>query len=219
MPEGEAEAREAREEALPGAGGAAASGHNGAVDLPLILGANLKRLRRRQGYSLDRLSQLSGVSRAMIGQIETARSVPTISLLSKVAKALDVEFANLLALQDAGVPIVLRADRARVLSSSGGKFSARALFSQQADGGIEFHEIRIAPFHSEELDALLPGTRKNLVLVRGELAVRTAPGRAQSLNEGDAIEFGADAPHAYRNPAKSEAVAYLVTVGPQPPGA
>jgi transcriptional regulator with XRE-family HTH domain len=190
--------------------------HDPAVDLPLILGKNLKRLRRRQGYSLDRLSQLSGVSRAMIGQIETAKSVPTISLLSKVAKALNVEFANLLALQERHTVVVLRADRAKVLSSGGGLFASRTLHSPEAGRSVEFHEIRVAPLHCEESEAHAPGTRELLVVVKGVLAVRTASGPEIILNEGDAIEFDADVPHSYCNAAKSETIAYVVTVHSNP---
>jgi transcriptional regulator with XRE-family HTH domain len=64
------------------------------------ISTNLKRHRTRQGHSLERLARLAGVSRAMLSQIETGKSVPTISLLLKVADALGVPIANLLA--DAG---------------------------------------------------------------------------------------------------------------------
>ena len=41
-------------------------------DLVPILGANLRRLRVKRGLSLERLSKLSGVSRAMLSQVELA---------------------------------------------------------------------------------------------------------------------------------------------------
>ena len=47
--------------------------------IPAALGRNLRRLRTRQGLSLERLARLSGVSRAMLGQIELGRSAPTIT--------------------------------------------------------------------------------------------------------------------------------------------
>jgi DNA-binding XRE family transcriptional regulator len=50
-------------------------------ELSIIVGSNLRRLRRRQGHSLERLAQLSGVSRAMLGQIETGK--PTINLYGR----------------------------------------------------------------------------------------------------------------------------------------
>ncbi len=73
-----------------------ANGADTAHDLSLALGQNLRRLRTRQGLSLERFAQKSGVSRAMLGQIENGRSVPTIGVVWKVAKALDVPFSSLL---------------------------------------------------------------------------------------------------------------------------
>ena len=64
-------------------------------DVPAIVGANLRRLRKAQGHSLERLAELSGVSRAMLGQIETGKSVPTVSLLWKVADALKSSYEEL----------------------------------------------------------------------------------------------------------------------------
>ena len=51
------------------------------AELSVTVGRNLRRLRVKQGYSLERLAKQSRVSRAMLGQIETGKSVPTIGLL------------------------------------------------------------------------------------------------------------------------------------------
>ncbi len=82
---------------------------------PAILGHNLRRLRTRQGHSLERLAKLSGVSRAMLGQIETSKSVPTISILWKIATALGVPFAHLLVAERTQHGAVLLRDLAKVL--------------------------------------------------------------------------------------------------------
>jgi len=71
-----------------------------ADEIALLTGRNLRRLRTRRGYSLDRLAKISGVSRAMLGQIETGKSSPTISILSKIALALDVPCSSLIAERD-----------------------------------------------------------------------------------------------------------------------
>ena len=94
-----------------------------------VIAANLKRLRTRQGHSLERLANLAGVSRAMLSQIETGKSVPTISLLSKVANALGVPIANLLVTPASRATVVLPRERAKILSSSAGRFSSRELSS------------------------------------------------------------------------------------------
>ena len=97
-------------------------------DLPQLLGRNLRRLRVRQGHSLERLAKLSGVSRAMLSQIETGKSAPTISLLWKIATALGVPFAALLDSQKTHGTVVLRRSEAKILASRDGRFTTRALF-------------------------------------------------------------------------------------------
>ena len=93
------------------------------TELPVILGRNLRRLRTRQGHSLERLAKLSGVSRAMLSQIETGKSAPTISLLWKIATALGIPFATLLDSQKVRGTAVLRREDAKVLGSSDGNTS------------------------------------------------------------------------------------------------
>ena len=87
---------------------------------------NLKRLRTRQGLSLERLAARSGVSRSMLGQIELARSAPSISILWKVARALGVPFSALTTAIDEDGTVVLRADQAKSLTSRDGRFTSRA---------------------------------------------------------------------------------------------
>ena len=175
-----------------------------------IVGRNLRRLRTRRGHSLERLSKLSGVSRAMIGQIETGKSTPTISLLWKIATALDVPFATLLAAEATSGTAVLRRDEAKVLSSSDGRFTSRALFPFDNERRVEFYELRLAPNHREDAEAHAPGTKENLVVVSGKVEITSAHERPVILGEGDAILFEADVPHSYRNLASQEAVLHLV---------
>lgn len=146
----------------------------------------------------------------MLGQIETGKSVPTIGLLWKVANALNVPFANLL---HTGAPrgsVVLRRAEAKLLTSSQGQFSSRALFPFEGQHDVEFYELRIGPLHREAADAHAAGTRENLIVVQGVVELTVGSEKPQTLTEGDAILFDADVPHVYRNLVASEAVLYLV---------
>jgi transcriptional regulator with XRE-family HTH domain len=180
-----------------------------ATELAATVGRNLRRLRTRQGHSLERLAKLSGVSRGMLGQIELGRSAPTIGLLWKIATALDVTFATLTASDAAGGTAVLRRDKAKLLTSSDGKFSSRALFPYDGERRVEFYELRIAPGHIEAADAHAPGTVENLAVAAGRLEIYDGEDM-HMLETGDAILFEAGRPHRYRNPGAVETVAYLV---------
>lgn len=179
-------------------------------ELATTVGRNLRRLRTRRGHSLERLARLSGVSRAMLGQIETAKSTPTIGLLWKVATALEVPFAKLLSPEQRAGTVVLRPEQAKVLSSSGGRFTTRALFPYDEERLTEFYELRIAPGHSEIAAPHAVGTIENLVVTSGSLEVEVGDDTLRRLRSGDAIVFEADVPHLYRNSGELETVAYLV---------
>lgn len=189
----------------PGAGAGAAD----EADLTPAVAANLRRLRTKRGLSLDALGQLSGVSRAMLGQIELRQSTPTINVLWKIARALNVPFSALIAEPPRGRAKVLTAAQTKVLTSHDGKFSSRALFPFDEPRHVEFYELRLAGRATETAEPHPPGTVENLVVARGSLELDVGS-ETRRLGVGDAVHFQADAPHAYRNPGKDETVMYLV---------
>lgn len=178
-------------------------------DLAPIVGSNLRRLRLRRGLSLEKLAARSGVSRAMLGQIELGQSAPTINVLWKIARALDVTFATLIQAREAGGTTLLRRDQAKVLTSHGGQFRSRALFPFDGPRRAEFYELVLQPGGKEIADAHAPGTVENLVVSTGKLDL--VVGRESfHLDAGDAIVFEADAPHTYTNAGPKECLMYLV---------
>lgn len=188
-------------------------GGESSADLAPIVGANLRRLRIRRGLSLEKLAQRSGVSRAMLGQIELGQSAPTINVLWKIARALDVTFATLIQAREAGGTTVLKKAQAKVLTSHGGHFSSRALFPFDGPRRAEFYELRLSAGATESADAHAPGTVENLVVVEGQLELQVErPGHAEThrLEAGDAIVFEADCPHAYISVGGRDCLMYLV---------
>lgn len=178
-------------------------------ELAGIVGRNLRRLRTQRGHSLERLAQLASVSRAMLGQIETGKSVPTISLLWKVATALNVPFATLMTSDGVDKTIVLKREQAKLLGSKDGRFTSRALFPFDGGRKVEFYELRLAGNHTERADPHTAGTVENLIVAQG--SVEIGVGReAHVLATGDAIVFKADSAHFYRNLSDGDAVLYLV---------
>jgi transcriptional regulator with XRE-family HTH domain len=173
------------------------------------VGANLRRLRSKRGLSLERLARRSGVSRAMLSQIELGQSAPTITTLWKIARALDVTFSALIAHRDDTAPRVLTADAAKRLTNHDGTFTSRALFPFGQPRRTEFYELRLKPGGREVATPHPPGTVENLVVTSGvlELGVEQA---TYQLRAGDAILFGADVPHHYINQGPVESVIYLV---------
>jgi transcriptional regulator with XRE-family HTH domain len=179
------------------------------TDLAPVVGANLRRLRVKRALSLEKLSKLSGVSRAMLGQIELGQSAPTINVLWKISTALGVPFSGLIGQRQAGGVVVLRGENAKTLTSHDGSFSSRALFPFDEPRRVEFYELRLRSRGEERADAHAPGTVENLVVSKGAVEIEVE-GTSQLLAQGDAIVFEADSPHVYRNTSDDEAILYLV---------
>lgn len=175
---------------------------------------NLQRLRNKRYLSMDGLARLSGVSRAMLAQIESGRSVPSIKVLCKIAKGLKVSVGAFLEHRDFQGVAVLPAHQSKRLVSAGGVFVSRALFPFDVARQTEFYELRISPLGEEHAGEHGPGTQENLVVAQGVLEISVNEDR-YLLATGDSILFYADQPHRYRNPADSEAVAYLVMTYPE----
>lgn len=185
-------------------------------DLAPVVGSNLRRLRTERGLSLEGLARISGVSRAMLGQIELGQSAPTINVLWKIAKALDLPFAALMSQpQETTGPRVIRANRTKRLTSHDGGFSSRALFPFDEPRRVELYELMLKGGAVEEAEAHAPGTKENLAVSTGEVEVVVGD-TTHRLGEGDAISFDADVAHAYRNPGESDAVMYLVMTYVEP---
>ena len=188
--------------------------HAGASqDLAPVVGANLRKLRVHRGLSLEKLSKASAVSRAMLGQIELGKSAPTINVLWKIARALEIPFSALIRDQRAGGTVVLPRERAKKLTSHDGAFTSRALFPFNVPRNVEFYELRLAARGVEKADPHPPGTTENLVVSKGTLALSVGTDR-HTLAAGDAVLFEADAPHVYENAGDEELLMYLVMTYP-----
>jgi transcriptional regulator with XRE-family HTH domain len=184
-------------------------------DLAAAIGAQLKGLRARAGLSLERLSKLSGVSRGMLSQMELGRSVPTVTVLSRVAAAFEIPVAAFLSQVSLDQVHVLRRSVSEELRSRDGTFVSRALFPFTGTRKTEFYELHLAPGCRRQSPAHTAGTTENLVVASGEVEIQIS-GASHVLAPGDSIYFGANLPHAYHNRGVSTAVAYLVMAYSQP---
>jgi transcriptional regulator with XRE-family HTH domain len=184
------------------------------IDFVPEVGSNLRRLRTRRGLSLERLAHQSGVSRAMLSQVELGHSAPTINLLWKIARALGVTFSALVSPGLETGPVLLRESAGKRLTSRDGSFSSRALFPFDKPRRVEFYELRLKPHACEEADPHPAGTAENIVVNSG--SVQIAVGAAvHELGQGDALLFIADVFHAYRNRGDTDALMYLVMTYPE----
>nr|WP_055459970.1 helix-turn-helix transcriptional regulator [Chelatococcus sambhunathii] len=66
------------------------------MDMRMVVGLNVQRVRREKGFSQEELSFRSGFSRAYLSGLEAGKRNPTIMSLWKLAVALDVTLEELI---------------------------------------------------------------------------------------------------------------------------
>jgi transcriptional regulator with XRE-family HTH domain len=182
----------------------------GAAELGRRVAENLRERRKGRGMSLDDLARASGVSRAALSQIETCKSNPTVGVLWKIAVGLAVPFAELIGAPRSGAIVLRRAD-SQVLRSSDGKFESRPLAPAGASPLVELYELRLSARSTHHSEPHAPGTHEMIVVLSGGLRMHVDD-ESYELGAGDSIAFAADRPHAYENPAGSEARYHNVIV-------
>ncbi|MGE8723068.1 helix-turn-helix domain-containing protein [Leptospira terpstrae] len=174
-----------------------------------VVKENLKLIRHTKGFSLDKLANRCGVSRAMLSQIEQGKSVPTISVLWKIANGLNVPFSELLKEKNQDGIHILKVENSKVLYSNSKVFASRALFPFLGNRKTEFYELILKPGGHEVAEPHKTGTTENLVVVSGKLRLRVGE-KAVELEPKDSVFFKADVSHEYSNPTDQETLMYLV---------
>jgi XRE family transcriptional regulator, regulator of sulfur utilization len=210
MPDETASSADAPEEADPGPP-ARAPEQATPEGLQARVAQTLKQLRKERGWTLEELAGRSGVSRAMLSQIEARKTNPTIAVLWKISTAFGLTFSALLGEQERRDVMLLPRAQMQVLSSHAGRYRSTPLFPRSAGRKAELYELRLEPGTRSDAPAHPPGTRENLVAVQGGLTVWVA-GAPFELAEADAIEFAADVPHAYENRGTGPFLGYEVVV-------
>lgn len=179
------------------------------AELAAIIGANLRRLRTQRNLTLAGLSSLSAVSKSMLGEIELGHTTPNISLLWRIANALDTPVPTFL--EKFSTPDVLLFRGEGTMPAT--HFSSRALGPFGSGSRVKFHQVRLAPGCEEPSGTYPKGTEVNLVVGEGKLEIEVGA-ESYSLSASDAAYFSAGLPHIYRNPGPDCATAYLVTIYP-----
>ncbi|EQB2604830.1 helix-turn-helix domain-containing protein [Aeromonas salmonicida] len=163
------------------------------------LAQRLKGLRSELGWSLDVAARETGVSKAMLGQIERGESSPTVATLWKIATGFRVSFSSFIEPAPAAQGEVLyrTADAIRQQPAGEG-MQVAPLFPYEKRFGFELFELTLLPGYQRESEPHEPGVTEHVIVISGLMEV-LVEGEWRSLAQGEAVRFSADRPHGYRN--------------------
>lgn len=166
-------------------------------EIHLIIARNLKNLREKKKLSLEKVSELTGVSKTMIGQIERGESTPTITTIWKIANGLKISFSTLINIPQTDTKVILRNDL-QTLSEDNGKYRVYPNFPFEDDRRFEVYSVEIEKGGFLSADAHLEGTEELIIVFEGELTICVNKDE-YTVRSGDSIRFKADRPHTYHN--------------------
>lgn len=169
-------------------------------DLNQLLAINLKRIREERNLSLAQLSELCGVSKSMLGQIERGEANPSVGTIWKIANGLRVSFTSLLSEAPGQVNIISRADAYEVAQEDG-MYRLMSYFPYDPAKKFEMYTVELDPGCLHISDAHVKGVEEFMVVMEGQLEVEIG-GTVYKLKTGDAANFVSDGTHSYRNPTK-----------------
>jgi transcriptional regulator with XRE-family HTH domain len=182
------------------------------VELSAYLGENVRQLREARGLSQQQISRLAGVPRPTWANLESGAANPTLSVLVRVAGALQVRLDELLAPPRAHV----QHHRAATLPvRSKGAARIRKLLPEPL-AGLDIERLELPVGAAFAGVPHTPGTREYLTCERGQVELRVA-GERYLLEPGDVVVFAGDQRHGYKNAGDKPAIAYS-TVAFAPPG-
>ena len=178
-----------------------------ALEIDKRVGLEIRQLRKASAITISNLSEMTGLSRGYLSQIERSISTPSIKALHSISRALGVTISWFFSPEDPEqrdlCDVVVRAQHRRSLRFSSGITDEllspnldrqlellRCTFSPGAQSGTESYSHK-----GEEAGFVVSGTL-NLWIEKKEVV----------LYEGDSFAFSSEIPHRYANKTNKETV-------------
>ena len=180
-------------------------------------GDRIRASREQAGLTLEQVSKLSGVSRAMLSKVERGEKSPTIGVAKRIAHALDMPLSTMMGdeVRRHAFALVKKGQR-QVFRDTETGFERHLLSPIMAGMPVEIVLHRLPPRTSTgPLPPYPTGACKHVVATHGTVVVgfeRTE----MALDEGDALYFAADVEHRFDNRTDQPTEYYLVISAPPP---
>ena len=170
------------------------------------LAQTLKNLRAQRQWSLTQAAEQSGVSKAMLGQIERGESSPTVATLWKIATGFAVPFSLFITLPDVARAVThYREEDRPSFQQQNAQMRVRPLADFDALLGLDLLEIAFSAGAFSASAPHAPGVTEHVIVITGTLEVQVAQ-RWHQLKPGEVLRFNADVPHAWRNSSDQPAL-------------
>jgi len=170
------------------------------------VGLRIRSLRRARDFTLEQLSEQTGLSISYLSQIENGHANINLRILRDLAQALGVPMIDFLVTDEQPDVYVVRvSDRRSYLLKSG---STESLLYAQQRPNLEATLMDLPPGTSSGAPNSHPGEEFTYVL-KGRIRIGIGENRTFDLNAGDIIYYRSSYPHWWENPFDTHAQALI----------
>lgn len=187
----------------------------------LQIGMKIRRLRQERRMTLQRLAEITGLSKPLLSQIENEQVIPPLATLLRIAKAFQVPLHNFFQDEDSGGRCILvRAGESRIQQRRSNPEAPEQPYTYHSLAYGKKHR-NLEPFLVEfearvwQDDLLVSHEGEEfLFLLEGELELHYGD-QVMVMQAGDSVYYDSNEPHGFvaRGEARPRAVAVLYSRG------
>lgn len=178
-----------------------------------MIGERLRVLRRARSLTLRSLAERTGLSVALLSQIENGKTDPSVETLRKLAKVFESDLANLFREPDAPTVHLSRPGTRFQMRAPAGRITYERLTPGRGD-----LEVLRADLQPGDVSAAEPWGHVSTECVYVLAGVLTAriDGQDYEVKAGESITFDSRLPHLFTNLTDEPAQIVLAVTPPTP---
>ena len=167
------------------------------MELGKVIALNLKGLRTERNLTLGQLSKISGISKAMLSDIEKGNSNPTINTIWKIANGLNVPYTKLMDGIEKEATIVRKSEPV-MRTGETEHYRVYCYFPSTPVRNFELFYVELDAQSSNASIGHSEKAQEYIYVMQGELSLHTETGD-YVLHEGDSLVFDSSIGHTYVN--------------------
>jgi len=177
------------------------------------LGQTILRLRTADKLSLGELSDMSGVAKSMISQIEKNETNPSLATLSRLSLALGTSVEAMVSTQESETALVekLSVKDIPLLRSEDELCELRIIGSVETVQWVQWYDFKAKPGGVLESSPHPEGSIENLSVLEGQITVEIDQHK-WTAKKGETLRYRADREHKLTNTGAKPAHATMVNI-------
>jgi transcriptional regulator with XRE-family HTH domain len=186
------------------------------ADLLEGIGDTVRSLRKKKKLTLADLAAATGLSPAIISQLERGLANPSFTTLAQLAHGLDIPVGKLLpSFHESKSPVVRRHERRDLRRSTpeGVGQAVYELLVPDLNGALEALWVVTDPGHDTSTTPFTHGGEEFGLIISGRMEISIGDDEF-TLEAGDSIRFDSTKPHWFRNSSSEQCVAVWVNTPP-----